>query len=150
MGLLNDSEQAAAAAASENGLLPEGSYKCRIVGVEKWKSGTSLVWKLRVDKDEPGAGHEFYDWTGLTERGIWKTKERYAALSVPLDAAEEAFLGMPVRVTVELGTNDQTGEPKNKVTAVVRIEGDLVADAIEKLDAVAEDSDIPFLTGASA
>lgn len=144
MGILTDNEQAAAAAASENGLLPDGVYKCRIVGVEKWKSGTSLVWKLRVEKDEEGAGHEFYDWTGLSERGIWKTKERYAVLGVPLDAGEEAFLGMPVRVTVELGTNDQTGEPKNKVISVERIAGELVSDAKEKLEAVAEDSDIPF------
>ncbi len=144
--ILNDNEQAAAAAATENGLQPAGTYKCRIVGVEKWKSGSSLVWKLRVEKDEDGAGHEFYDWTGLSGRGIWKTKERFAALAVPLDAGEEAFLGMPVDVTVEVGLNDQTGEPKNKVVGVVRGERDVVAEAKEKLGAVDEDgdSDIPF------
>jgi len=144
MSILDPTEQAAAEAATENGLMPAGVYKCRIVGVEKWKTGSSLVWKLRVDKDEEGAGREFYDWTGLSERGVWKTKERFAALGVPLDGDETAFLGMPVSVTVEVGLNDQTGEPKNKVTGVARIEGDIVAEAKEKLDAVEIDSDIPF------
>jgi hypothetical protein len=143
MSILNDNEQAQAAAAVEGGLVAEGVYACRITGVEKWKTGTSLLWKLRIEPGQEGAGRELYDWTGLTERGIWKTKERFEALGVELSAGEESFLGMPVAVTVEIGTNDQTGAAKNTVVSVVRGEGGLVAEAVEKLDAV-EDSDIPF------
>jgi hypothetical protein len=141
MAILSQQEQAAAANATESGLVPAGLYRCRIVGVEKWKSGTSLVWKFRVEKDQDGAGHEIFDWTGLSERGVWKTKERFAALGVELSADETAFLGMPVQILVEVGLNDQTGEPKNKVVSVVRLPGD-VSEAAPTL--TTDDETIPF------
>lgn len=144
MSILTPSEQSAAESANEAGILPEADYACRIVGVEKWKSGSSLVWKFRLDKGQPGEGREIYDWTGLSERGIWRTKERFLILGVDLDAGEEAFMGMPVMIHVEVGTNEQSGEPKNKVTAVTRVAGGLVEEAVEKLDATADDKDIPF------
>lgn len=142
MGILSDIEQAQAAAAVEGGLVAEGIYACRITGVERWTSGTSLVWKLRIEQGQDGAGRELYDWTGLSERGIWKTKERYEALGVPLDAGEEEFLGMVVKVSVEVGINDQTGAPKNKVVSVTRGEGE--AKPVAEPVTAEDDSDIPF------
>ena len=128
MSLLDLQQQEQAANAVEGGLLEEGVYKCRIVGVEEWK-GTSLVWKYRVEPGQDGAGRELWAWTPLTEKGIWRTKELFAALGKELDADETAFLGMPVVVTVELGTNSQTGAAKNEVVDVVRGEGEAVAEA---------------------
>ena len=139
MSILNDNEQAAAAAASENGVLPAGEYTGTINAVEKWTSGTSLVWKIAID------GREVWDFTGLTGKGIWRTKARFADLGVGLDAGEEAFIGMPVKVSLEVGVNTQSGKDKNTVTAIERVRGDFFAEAKEKLEAVEDtDSDIPF------
>lgn len=139
MSILDPSEQKAAEAATEAGILPAAQYKCRIVGVERWKSGTSLVWKFRIEKDQPGAGREVWDWTGLTERGVFKTKERFDALGVALDAEEKELLGVPVTVAVEPGINDATGEPKNKIVSVARGEGEAVTPPEPD-----EDAGIPF------
>lgn len=139
MGLLNDNEQQLAATASENGVLPAGEYTGTIAGVEKWSTGTSLVWKFAIE------GREVWDFTGLTEKGIWRTKSRFSDLGVPLNAGEEAFVGMPVKVTLEVGVNSTNGRDKNTVEAIERLPGDFVAEAKEKLGAVDDaDSDIPF------
>jgi hypothetical protein len=139
MSLLNDEQRKAAEAAVEGGLLPEGEYAGHITEVASWKEGASLVWKFDVE------GQSLWDWTPLGTAGIWRTKERFAALGVPLDADGSAFEGMPVKLSVELGTNTQSGEPKNKVTAVERGVGDFVSEAKAVLGATDEDdSSIPF------
>jgi len=138
MSILNDNEQALAASASENNVLPAGEYTGSVVAVEKWNTGTALVWKFSIE------GQEVWDFTGITEKSIGRTKARYAALDVPLNASEDAFIGMPVRVTLEVGTNTTNGKEKNTVTAIERLPGEFVAEAKDKLGAVAEDSDIPF------
>jgi hypothetical protein len=139
MAILSDAEQTAVAEATEGGLVEAGTYICRIVGVEKWKTGTSLVWKFRIAPDQPGQGREIYDWTGLTDKGVWKTKERFELLGVAFDADETAFLGMPCQITVEVGTNEQTGTAKNKVTSVEKYAGAIAAEEPQP-----SDDGIPF------
>jgi hypothetical protein len=136
MSLLNDEQRKAAEEAVEGGLLAEGEYNGTITEVEPWKEGNSLCWKFDLD------GHSLWDWTPLTAAGIWRTKERFAALEVDLAADGSAFVGMPVKVSVELGTNTQSGEPKNTVTGVVRLAGELAK--AEAPAAKKEDDDIPF------
>lgn len=123
MSLLSPEEQQTAAEAAEGGIAPAGVYICRVSVVEKWSSGTSLVWKFKVAKGQPLAGHEFWDFTGLSEKGIWKTKAHLTSLGFPLDASEDDIIGTPCQVFVEVGTRTDTGEPKNKVVKVVRYEG---------------------------
>jgi len=139
MSILDPNEQESAEKATEKGLLPEGEYTARIYAVEKWKAGNSLVWKFRVTPGQSGAGEEIWDWTGLTVKGMWRTKQRYSALGLSLDATEEQACAVPVTITVEIGTNEQTGEPKNKVTALAPYKGDLAPEPEKKTD-----SDIPF------
>lgn len=137
MSLLDDEQQKQAAAAVEGGLLAEGAHLCHITEVTPWKQGDSLLWKFAPDSGE----REVWNWTPLKAAGIWRTKERFAALSVALDAGEEAFVGMPVRITVEHG--EYNGEPKVVVTEVERVAGDFVSEAKAALGAT-EDTDIPF------
>ena len=138
MSILDDEQQKQAAAAVEGGLLPEGEHLCHITAVEPWKQGDSLLWKLAPDSGE----REVWTWTPLKAAGIWRTKERFAALGVALDASEEAFVGMPVRITVEHG--EYNGEPKVVVTDVQRVAGDFVSEAKRVVGAAEEDTDIPF------
>jgi hypothetical protein len=145
MSLLDPKEQAKAEASSDSLILPEGVYVCRLSSVEKWKEGTSLLWKYRVAVG-PHAGHEFWDWTGLGEKAIWRTKTRFADLGFALDASEEKMLGTAVAIDVSIGVNNKSGDPKNVVDAVALYAGTLeeepavsVADE-EKL----VDTDVPF------
>jgi hypothetical protein len=140
MSILDPNEQQTAEQATENGLLPEGEYTAHITAVEKWKSGTSLVWKFVVAPGQPGAGEDVWDWTAITPKGIWRTKARYAALGLTLDATEEQACAVPVTLTVEIG--DYNGEPKNKVVGLVRYEGELAAAPVAAVKP--DDSDIPF------
>lgn len=140
MSILDPTEQETAEQATENGLLPEGEYQARIYAVEKWKSGTSLVWKFRVAPGQPGAGEEVWDWTGLTAKGIWKTKQRFSILGLPLDADEEQACGLAVTLVVEIG--DFQGEPKNRVTSLTRYEGEIAPEPVVAQKPA--DDDIPF------
>jgi len=132
MSLLNDEQRKAAAAAVEGGLLAEGEYAGHITEVSAWKEGASLVWKFDLE------GHSLWDWTPLSSAGIWRTKARFAELGVELDADGSAFVGMPVKVTVEVGENTQNGEPRNTVTAIARGEGKFAEPVTDP------DADLPF------
>ncbi len=142
MSILDPNEQQTAEQSTENGVLPEGEYTARIFAVEKWKSGNSLVWKFRVAAGQLGSGEEIWDFTGLTAKSMYRTKQRYAALGLSLDASEEQACAVPVTLTLEIGENENTGEPKNKVVSLVRYEGELAPEPASA-EAKAE-SDIPF------
>ncbi len=148
MGLLNDNEQAAAAAATKGTVLPAGSYLGHITGVEKWKNGTSLLWKFKVAQGQDMAGREVWSWTPLSEKGIFRTKERFAQLGIPLDADEDQIEGLPVQVTVAVEINPANNEPRNQVTAMAPYTGDdLPPDPVANPDA---DIDAAFGTGLGA
>lgn len=125
MSLLNPAEQKAAEEAQSSQVVPAGIYTCRVFGVERWSNGTSLVWKFKVAKGQPLAGKEFWDWTGLGDKGIWKTKAHIMNLGFPLTAGEDEMVGTPCKVFVEVGTNKDTGDPKNVVKKVIRFDGEL-------------------------
>jgi len=137
MSILDPNEQQTAENTTENGLLPEGDYIARICAVEKWKSGTSLVWKFELVAGQDGAGEDIWDWTAITKKGMFRTKQRYAALGLTLDATEEQACAVPVVLTLEIG--EYNGEPKNKVAGLVRYEGELAPEPES-----AGDDDIPF------
>ena len=76
-----------------------------------------------VGVGQPCAGKEFWGWTPLTDRGIHRTKQRYADLGFPLSASEEDMIGTPCKVSVDIGTNPNNGEPNNPIIDVQRYEG---------------------------
>lgn len=125
MSILDDKEQAAAESATGNEPAPKGEYLCTLTGVSRWKSGTSLVWKFMVGTGQPFAGKEFWGWSPLTDRGIHRTKARYADLGFPLSASEEDMVGTPCKVSVDIGTNPNNGEPNNPITDVQRYDGEV-------------------------
>ena len=140
--ILDQDEQTAAEnAVDTRAVAPAGNYLCRITEVSKWTTGKSLVWKYRVGEGD-WTGKEFWEFTGLEEAGIWKTKERYASLNFPLSAEEAEMVDTIVRVTVEVGFNQRNGKETNPVTDVVRVMADLPAEApsTAKIDADIDDA----------
>ena len=125
MSILEPSEQEAAEKSTGTEPAPKGDYICTLIGVSRWKNGTSLVWKFLVGADQPFAGKEFWGWTPLTDRGIHRTKARYADLGFPLSASEEDMVGTPCTVSVDIGTNPNNGEPNNPIVDVQRYDGEV-------------------------
>jgi len=141
--ILDSGEQEAVANAKDTrAVAPAGFYLCHVTGVERWTTGKSLVWKYKVGEGD-WVGKEFWEFTGLEEASIWKTKERFESLGFPLSAEEREIVDTVVRVTVEEGINQKTGKPTNPVTAVVRVLVDLPEEA-PAADPEEADSDIPF------
>ena len=136
--LLNAEEQKAAAEAkSSGGLQPAGKYICRVFEVGRYEGGNSMLWKFKVAKGQPKAGHEFWDWTGLSADAIWKTKAHLTALGFGLDAGASAIEGTPCAVFVEIKARTDTGEPANKVVKIVAYDGP----PLPEEDPVASDED---------
>lgn len=145
MSLLSAEEQKAAAEA-RGPLVPAGRYICRVKEIEKWTTGTSLCWKFRVAKGQPAyAGKEFWDWTGLADDAIWKTKAHLTALGFGLDADEKDVVGTPCFVFVEIKARSDTLEPANKVAKVALYEGPpLPEEDAEDIQTVEESIDRDF------
>jgi hypothetical protein len=122
--ILDPNEQEAVATSKNiRDVAPEGNYLCRISEVSKYTTGKSLVWKYKVGEGE-WTGKEFWEFTGLGDDGMWRTKARFASIDKPLSADASEIEGMVVRVSVEIGAN-QRGEPKNNVVGVVPVLADL-------------------------
>jgi hypothetical protein len=142
--LLNPNEQKAAAEAPSSSLVPQGIYACRVSAVERWTTGTSLVWKFKIAQGQPHAGRELWTWTGLKDNGIFKTKEYLAALGFDLAAPAVKIIGTPCKIAVAIEARSDTGEPANKVKRVFAYDGpELPADP----EPVVNDDDIPFGDG---
>lgn len=143
MSLLDPTEQNAAENAVEGGVAPAGVYLCRVHAVEKWKTGSSLRWIYKVVPEQLFAGKEFWEFTGLKDASIWRTKARMASLGQKIDATEDQIIGIPVAVTVEVGVRQDNGEPRNNVTNVTLYEGELPAEPDSN-----PDSDLDAVFGA--
>jgi hypothetical protein len=121
--LLNPNEQKAAENVESNALVPNGIYSCRVSAVERWSTGTSLVWKFKIAQGQAHAGREMWTWTGLKDNGIFKTKEYLAALGFGLDAPAAQIIGTPCKIAVAIEARSDNGEPANKVKRVFAYDG---------------------------
>lgn len=137
--LLNSDEQQAAANAPEHGLVPEGVYTCRVFDIERWGTGVSLCWKLKVAYGERHAGWEFWTWTSLKHESIGRTKAYLTTLGFGLDADPSEIIGTPCKVRVTIEPRSDTGERVNRVKQLLAYEGAPLPDEPDPVEAPADD-----------
>lgn len=148
MSLLNPNEQREAAQAPDAALVPNGIYVCRVSEVDRWSTGSSLVWKFRIQPGQECAGREVWSWTGLAAGSIFKTKEYMAALGFDLDAERAQIIGTPCKIAVAIEARSDTGEPSSKVKKVFPYDGPpLPPDPQQRMS---EDPDEVFGDGSSS
>ena len=97
-------------------------------------AGKSTTMRLILGLDAPSSGTVRVN--GCAYRDFEAPLHEIGAildLGVGLDAGQEAFIGMPVKVQLEVGVNTSSGKDKNTVTAIERVPGDFVAEVAIRL-----------------
>ena len=119
------------------GLVPEGSYRVRVLLIEPKEGDPSIkAFKFKV-LDEPAKGRTLRAWPSTAPDKIWTMKKLIGAVVVdPVELELEDLEGHIFMAEVKVETRRDNGELTNRVVRLLPLD-DAAVEA-------AEDDDLPY------